>query len=73
MGWQVEDIDRVVALLRRRGVVFEVVDLPGLRTGEDGIAEVEGHYPSKGARGERAAWFRDSEGNLLGVGEPLPV
>ncbi|WP_180687539.1 VOC family protein [Streptomyces gossypiisoli] len=71
MAWQVDDIDGVVAVLRRRGVVFEVVDLPGLRTGEDGIAEVEGHYPSKGARGERAAWFRDSEGNLLGIGEPV--
>ncbi|MBX9398782.1 VOC family protein [Streptomyces sp. TRM72054] len=71
MAWQVDDIDGVVDVLRRRGVVFEVVDLPGLRTGEDGIAEVEGHYPSKGARGERAAWFRDSEGNLLGIGEPV--
>jgi catechol 2,3-dioxygenase-like lactoylglutathione lyase family enzyme len=28
-------------------------------------------YPSKGARGERGGWFRDSEGNLLGVGEPV--
>ena len=34
-----------------------------------GIAEVEGNYPSKGATGERAAWFRDSEGNMLGMGE----
>jgi hypothetical protein len=51
-------------------VVFEDVDAPGFRT-RDGIAEVEGNYPSKGARGERAAWFRDSEGNLLGIGEPV--
>ncbi|MFJ4472477.1 VOC family protein [Streptomyces sp. NPDC089424] len=71
MGFQVDDVDGVVAALRRRGVVFEVVDLPGLRTSEEGIADVEGHYPSKGARGERAAWFRDSEGNLLGIGEPV--
>jgi hypothetical protein len=27
------------------------------------------YYPSKGA-GERAAWFRDSEGNMLGMGQP---
>ena len=27
-------------------------------------------YPSKGA-GERGAWFRDSEGNLLGIGQPV--
>ncbi|MFF4275224.1 VOC family protein [Streptomyces sp. NPDC001536] len=70
MGWEVDDIDAVVAELKRRGVVFEDVDLPGLRT-KDSIADIDGNYPSKGARGERAAWFRDSEGNLLGVGEPV--
>jgi catechol 2,3-dioxygenase-like lactoylglutathione lyase family enzyme len=70
MGWEVDDIDTVVAELRRRGVVFEDVDVPGLRT-VDGIAEVEGNYPSAGGVGERAAWFRDSEGNLLGIGQPV--
>ncbi|MCX4545956.1 VOC family protein [Streptomyces sp. NBC_01565] len=71
MGWEVDDLETVVAELRRRGVAFEEVDLPGFRTNEDGIADIEGNYPSKGARGERAAWFRDSEGNLLGIGEPV--
>jgi catechol 2,3-dioxygenase-like lactoylglutathione lyase family enzyme len=70
MGFEVDDIEAVVSELRRRGVVFEEVDAPGLRT-RDGIAEVEGNYPSKGVHGERGAWFRDSEGNLLGVGEPV--
>ncbi|OQR61464.1 glyoxalase [Streptomyces maremycinicus] len=70
MGWEVDDLDAVVAELKRRGVVFEEVDVPGLRT-KDGIAEIDGNYPGKGARGERAAWFRDSEGNLLGIGEPV--
>ncbi|MEU9441808.1 VOC family protein [Streptomyces sp. NPDC048304] len=70
MGFEVDDLEAVVAELRRRGVVFEDVDAPGFRT-RDGIAEIEGNYPSKGARGERAAWFRDSEGNLLGIGEPV--
>ncbi|MFF3326340.1 VOC family protein [Streptomyces sp. NPDC002889] len=70
MGWEVDDIEAVVSELKGRGVVFEEVDLPGLRT-RDGIAEIDGNYPSKGARGERAAWFRDSEGNMLGVGEPV--
>ncbi len=51
------------------GVEFEHYDLPGLRT-VDGIAEIEGNYPSKGT-GERAAWFRDSEGNVLGIGQPV--
>jgi catechol 2,3-dioxygenase-like lactoylglutathione lyase family enzyme len=70
MGWEVDDIDATIAELRERGVVFEDVDVPGLRT-VDGIAEVEGNYPSKGAVGERAVWFRDSEGNLLGIGQPI--
>jgi catechol 2,3-dioxygenase-like lactoylglutathione lyase family enzyme len=69
MGWEVEDIETAVAELRRRGVVFEEYDLPGLRT-VNGIAEVEGNYPSVGI-GERGAWFRDSEGNLLGIGQPI--
>lgn len=70
MGWQVDDVETIVAELKQRGVVFDEVDLPGLRT-KDGIAEIDGNYPSKGARGERAAWFRDSEGSLLGIGEPV--
>jgi catechol 2,3-dioxygenase-like lactoylglutathione lyase family enzyme len=68
MGWEVDDIDATVAELRSRGLVFEEYDLPGLAT-VDGIANIEGNYPSKGT-GERAAWFRDSEGNLLGIGQP---
>ena len=70
MGWEVDDIDATVNELRRRGVVFEEYDLPGLRT-IDGIAEIAGNYPSSGGVGERAAWFRDSEGNLLGIGQAI--
>ena len=69
MGWEVADIEATVAALRARGVVFEEYDLPGLKT-VNGIAEIEGNYPSKGV-GERGAWFRDSEGNLLGLGQPV--
>jgi catechol 2,3-dioxygenase-like lactoylglutathione lyase family enzyme len=69
MGWEVDDIEATVRELRERGVVFEEYDFPGLTT-VDGIADIEGNYPSKGT-GERAAWFRDSEGNMLGIGQPL--
>jgi catechol 2,3-dioxygenase-like lactoylglutathione lyase family enzyme len=69
MGWEVADLEATVAALRARGVVFEEYDLPGIRT-VDGIAEIAGNYPSKGV-GERGAWFRDSEGNLLGIGQPV--
>jgi len=70
VGWEVDDLVATVAALRARGVVFEEYDLPGLTT-VGGIAEVAGNYPSKGGVGERAAWFKDSEGNLLGIGQPL--
>jgi catechol 2,3-dioxygenase-like lactoylglutathione lyase family enzyme len=70
MGWEVEDIDATVRELRDRGVEFEDYDLPGIRT-VDGIADIEGNYPSKGDIGERAVWLRDSEGNLLGIGQPV--
>src|SRR3954447_9693798 len=32
MGWEVDDIEATVAALKERGVVFEDVDVPGLRT-----------------------------------------
>ncbi len=69
MAWEVDDIEATVADLRARGVVFEEYDTPGLKT-VNGIAEVDGNYPSKGTA-ERGAWFRDSEGNMLGVGQPI--
>ena len=68
-GWEVEDIETTVAALKARGVVFEEYDLAGLRT-VNSIAEISGNYPSKGV-GEKGAWFRDSEGNLFGIGQPL--
>jgi hypothetical protein len=35
------------------------------------VAEVTGNYPSRGSA-EKAAWFRDSEVNVLGLGQPIP-
>jgi catechol 2,3-dioxygenase-like lactoylglutathione lyase family enzyme len=70
MAWEVEDLEATVTELRRRGVIFEEYDMPGLKT-IDGIADISGNYPSSRAAGERAAWFRDSEGNLLGLGQPI--
>jgi catechol 2,3-dioxygenase-like lactoylglutathione lyase family enzyme len=66
MGFYVDDIEATVAGLKARGVVFE--EYPGCI---NSIMEIEGNYPSKGS-GERAAWFRDSEGNLFGVGQVVP-
>jgi catechol 2,3-dioxygenase-like lactoylglutathione lyase family enzyme len=57
-GIEVPDIDAAVVELKSRGVAFEEYDTPELKT-VDGIATESG--------GDRAAWFKDSEGNLLGL------
>lgn len=57
MGWTIEDIEAEVAALKTRGVVFEEYDTPGLKT-VNSIAIIGT---------DKAAWFKDSEGNLLGL------
>jgi predicted enzyme related to lactoylglutathione lyase len=59
--WQVEDIERVVAELKKRGVKFEDYDMPDM--------EVKNSIYTGG--GARAAWFKDSEGNVLAIIESL--
>lgn len=59
--WQVDDVEREVAELKSRGVMFENYDLPGMKT-QDGIAT---------AGGAKAAWFKDTEGNILAVIQSL--
>jgi predicted enzyme related to lactoylglutathione lyase len=55
--WQVDDIEREVAELKKRGVKFEDYDMPGMKT-------KEGIFTGGGAK---AAWFKDTEGNILAV------
>lgn len=55
MAFLVTDVDATVAALRERGVVFETYETP--RT-VDGIADMEVG---------RAAWFKDPDGNLIGM------
>ena len=63
MGFATDDIDAEVRGLKERGVVFEEYDSPNLKT-VDGIATVG---PT------RSAWFRDSEGNVIGVVQLPPA
>ena len=56
-GWAVDNIEAEVAELKAKGVVFEEYDLPSLKT-VDSIATTGPN---------RAAWFKDSEGNILGL------
>jgi predicted enzyme related to lactoylglutathione lyase len=55
--WQVDDIQHEVEELKKRGVKFEEYNLPGMRT-DNGI------FTGGGAK---AAWFKDSEGNILAI------
>lgn len=57
MGFSTSDIESEVRDLKARGVVFEEYDFPTLKT-VDSIAT---------AGPVRSAWFRDSEGNIVGV------
>ena len=59
MGWATDNLEREVEELRGRGVVFEEYDMPGLKT-ENGIATSEWG---------KAAWFLDSEGNILNIAQ----
>jgi catechol 2,3-dioxygenase-like lactoylglutathione lyase family enzyme len=59
MTWTTNDIEAEVAVLKARGVVFEEYDTPDLKT----VNSVATIAQSKGA------WFKDSEGNLLALGQ----
>jgi len=59
--WHVSDIEAEVHDLKAKGVTFEVYDdMPGVDWDGE-IASIEGMG--------RAAWFRDSEGNIMCVDE----
>jgi hypothetical protein len=53
MAWQVDDLEETIAEPRERGVIFEDYHVPGLKT-VNGIAQIEGNYPSKGGAEEKA-------------------
>ena len=55
VSWTVPDLRAEVAELRSRGVKVEDYDLPGLKTVD--------HVCVLGA--DKAAWFKDTEGNIL--------
>jgi predicted enzyme related to lactoylglutathione lyase len=59
-GWEVDDLEALVVELKERGVAFEEYDRPDYKT-VDGIAT----FPDGG----KAAWFKDSEGNILALSE----
>ncbi len=61
--WHVDDVDAAVRELKDKGVSFEHYDLPGTRW--------DGDVASMGDMG-KAAWFKDSEDNVLCIDSGFP-
>ena len=55
--WSVNDVDREIEALKARGVVFENYDIPGEKSAAGAIS----------AGVAKAAWFKDSEGNIMAL------
>ena len=62
MSFRVDDVAAAIDTLKGRGVVFADYDFPGFKTVD--------HVCVLGS--EKAAWFEDSEGNLLCLHEDIP-
>ena len=58
LNFPVENVDKAVDELTKRGVRFEIYNLPDIKTDEKGI--MRGNGPT-------IAWFKDPAGNILAV------
>jgi catechol 2,3-dioxygenase-like lactoylglutathione lyase family enzyme len=58
LNFPVDDVDLAVDELTRRGVRFEIYDLPEIKTDKKGIMR---------GKGPTIAWFKDPAGNILSV------
>ena len=59
LGWEVDDIEREVENLGKKGVNFE--RYPGMPQDERAICT----FPT----GDRVAWFKDPDGNVLSISQ----
>jgi predicted enzyme related to lactoylglutathione lyase len=62
--WHVDDVAAEARALQAKGVQLEQYDMPGV-TWDDGVATM----PGMG----QAAWFKDSEGNILCIDSGFPT
>ena len=58
LNFPVKDVDQAVDELTKRGVRFEIYDLPDIKTDKKGIMR---------GKGPTIAWFNDPAGNILSV------
>jgi catechol 2,3-dioxygenase-like lactoylglutathione lyase family enzyme len=59
IGWNTDDIEKAVDEAIARGVTFEQYDMGDFKTDAKGIATM--------GENEKAAWFKDPEGNILSI------
>jgi catechol 2,3-dioxygenase-like lactoylglutathione lyase family enzyme len=59
LGWQVSDIEKIVAELQGKGVVFEKYGFSG--------QDASGIWTAP--TGDKVAWFKDPDGNILSVSQ----
>jgi catechol 2,3-dioxygenase-like lactoylglutathione lyase family enzyme len=59
LGWQVDNIQNAVGMLRGKGLTFE--RFPGMQQDELGIWNAPG--------GDKVAWFKDPDGNILSLSQ----
>ncbi len=64
MGFDVDDVAEAVGELKGVGVKLEEYDFPNFKT-HDGMIDMPD--------GTKGAWFKDTEGNLIGVGTLVPA
>jgi hypothetical protein len=63
MAFEVENVTAAVADLKSNGVKPEEYDYPEFKT-RDGVVDMPD--------GEKGAWFKDSEGNLIALASRVP-
>lgn len=61
LGWEVDDIYAAIRDLAKRGVKFEQYNLPFMKQDEHGVWTTPD--------GDRVAWFKDPDGNVLSVSQ----
>ena len=59
--WRVTDVDREIAELKSRGVSFMPYPMEGTRSPSGAVT----------AGGAKSAWFKDTEGNILALVQPV--
>ncbi len=59
-SFEVDDVEAEIKDLKAKGVVFEEYDMPGLKTVNSIIT----------VGSVKGGWFKDTEGNILGVFNP---